>query len=71
MNIRYTDSIENAVKAHDSALSYGAIAGYVYNSEKQKFGLIHWGFAKDLVSAKKTADILEAMLETQKNKKDS
>lgn len=68
MNIRYTDSVENAVKAHESALTYGAIVGYTYNKEKEKFGLIHWGFAKDLVSARKTADILEAMMETQKQK---
>jgi len=59
MKIRY-GSLENVVQAHHAGIRYGAIVGYVHHPEKG-FGLQHWGFAKDLVSAQKTADILEKM----------
>lgn len=69
MNIKY-GTLENVQKAHESAINYGAIVGYTFNSEKEKFGLIHWGFGKDLVSIRKTADVLESMFaEAQENKK--
>ena len=71
MTVKY-GTLENVQKAHEAALNYGAIAGYTFNPENEKFGLRHWGFGKDLVSARKTADILESMLtKVQNNEKPS
>ncbi len=67
MTVKY-GSIENIQKAHSAALNYGAIVGYTFNPEKEQFGLRHWGFGKDLVSARKTADILESMLAKAQNR---
>jgi hypothetical protein len=69
MKIRY-GSLENVVQAHHAGIRYGAIVGYYHHPEKG-FGLQHWGFGKDLVSAQKTADILESMAKEQieKNEK--
>lgn len=61
MNTRY-GSLENVVKAHEAGIRYGAIVGFTNHPEKG-YGLRHWGFAKELVHAQKTADILQKMAE--------
>ena len=67
MKIRY-GSLENVIQAHHAGIQYGAIIGYVCDAEKG-FGVRHWGFGKDLVSAQKTADILEIMAKDAQSKK--